>query len=61
LVHVVVTEEGLPVDARVLIPLGHGFDENALKAVAKYKFKPATLRGMPVPKDITVMVNFRLY
>ncbi len=37
------------------------FDANAVKAVEQYKFKPATLRGRPVPVEVHVEVNFRIY
>jgi len=35
-----------------------GLDEEALKAVRKYRFKPATLEGVPVPVPIVVEINF---
>jgi TonB family protein len=59
LIHMLVTEDGLPSDIRVLRPAGHGFDENALKAAGKYRFTPAKVYGVPVPMDITIEVNFR--
>ena len=61
LVRVLVTEKGLTTNPNVVRPVGHGFDENALKAIEKYRFKPATLDGVPVPMDIVVEVNFRRY
>jgi TonB family protein len=45
LVAIVVTEDGKPADARVLVPLGAGLDEQALKSVMKYKFSPAKFEG----------------
>jgi len=60
-VRVRVTDTGLPVDATVVGPAGHGFDESALKAAAKYRFRPATLHGVPVPMDIFIEVNFMFY
>jgi TonB family protein len=41
--------------------LGMGLDENAMKAVRTYKFKPAMNGKTPVPVQITIEVNFRLY
>jgi protein TonB len=29
--------------------------------VRQYKFKPATLQGRPVPVEVNVEVNFRIY
>jgi TonB family protein len=46
----------------VVRPLGMGLDEEALKAVRKYKFKPALMDGKtPVPVEINMEVNFRIY
>ena len=45
---------------RVLRPLGNGLDEEAIKAVHHWRFRPALKRGMPVSMDTTVEVEFRL-
>jgi len=42
-------------------PLGHGLDEKAMEAVKLWKFKPATMEGVPVPVHIIVEVTFRLH
>jgi TonB family protein len=55
-----VTAEGMPVNARVVRPLGMGLDEEALKAVERYRFSPGRMDGVPVAIRITVEVNFRL-
>jgi TonB family protein len=36
-------------------------DEKAVEAVKQYKFKPATLKGQPVPVEVNIEMNFRLY
>ena len=59
LVTVWVTAEGMPVNPRVVRPLGMGLDEQALKGVGQYRFSPARLDGIPVATRITVEVNFR--
>jgi protein TonB len=41
--------------------LGMGLDEKAVEAVKQYKFKPATLQGKPVPVEVNIEVNFRIY
>jgi TonB family protein len=56
-----VTEQGMPANVQVVAGPGMGLDEEALKAVRQYRFQPATLLGTPVPSQITVEVNFRLY
>lgn len=47
--------EGLPPQ---LGEVGKGMDENAEKAVRKYRFKPATLNGKPVSVKVTIQVRF---
>ncbi len=44
----------------VLLSGGPEFDEAALAAVRRYKFKPATFKGEPVPIDLGVFVAFHL-
>ncbi len=38
-----------------------GLDENAMKAVRQYRFRPAMSDGKPVPAAIKVEVQFALY
>jgi TonB family protein len=38
-----------------------GLDEKAIEAVKQYRFNPATFEGHPVPAQINIEVNFRLY
>ena len=57
----VVGKDGLPHDIRVGQSLGMGLDEKAVEAVKQYKFKPATLQGKPVPVEVNIEVNFRIY
>ena len=58
---VLINEEGLPTDARVEKPLGHGLDEKALECIRKYRFRPVTKDGLPVATRIFVEISFRLY
>ena len=48
-------------DVRIARTLGYGLDEEAIKAVSKWKFEPGTSGGVPVPVQINVEVHFRLY
>ena len=57
----VVDADGLPQKIRVQRALGMGLDEEAIKAVQRWRFQPATKDGQPVPVMINVEVNFRLY
>jgi TonB family protein len=36
-------------------------DQQAIKAVAQYRFTPATYRGTPVPYRLNVEVNFQIF
>jgi TonB family protein len=38
-----------------------GLDERALEAVKLWRFEPSRKDGQPVPVQINVEVNFRLY
>jgi TonB family protein len=57
---VVVDEAGVPRDVRVLRSLGLGLDEEAIKAVQTWRFRPATKDGTPARVAATVGVNFRV-
>ena len=41
-------------------PLGDGLDENAIAAVKKWRFNPATRNGVPVAVRVEVEINFRI-
>lgn len=56
----VVGVDGRAHDVKVARPLGYGLDEEAVKAVQKWRFEPAKRKGKPVPVQINVEVNFRL-
>jgi len=58
---VVVGTDGKPHDIRVKRTLGHGLDEEAIKAVKKWTFEPARKDGQPVAAQVNVVVTFRLY
>jgi TonB family protein len=53
--------DGIPTDMRVVRKLGMGLDEQAILAVSKYRFEPAKLNGNPVPVEISIEVNFKIY
>jgi TonB family protein len=60
LLSIVVGEDGLPRDIRVVRPLGFGLDEKAIEAVMAWRFQPGMKDGHPVPVRAQVQVNFRL-
>ena len=56
----IVGADGLPRNIRVARSLGYGLDEEAIKAVQKWRFRPSTVDGHPVAVQINVEVSFRL-
>lgn len=56
----VVGENGVPRDIRVLRGLGMGLEELAIEAVAEWRFKPGMKDGQRVPVAATIEVKFRL-
>jgi periplasmic protein TonB len=71
-VKLVVDENGMPQSVRVTSSIterlpatqhqaGLEMDENAVKAVKKFRFKSATLNGQAVPSEITVTENYHAY
>jgi len=57
----VVDEQGLPTNVHITKPIGYGLDEQALKCVKKWRFKPAEKDGQPVASEVAVEVDFHLY
>ena len=61
LVHVIVKTDGTVGDPYIVRPAGLGLDEEALRAVAHYRFKPGTRDdGSPVAVEINVEINFKI-
>ena len=61
IVAVIVDENGMPQNVHVVRPLGKGLDEKAVEAVKQYRFKPAMYQGHPVPVQVNIEVNFRIF
>jgi TonB family protein len=60
IVEAVIDEQGNIAETRVLKSLPMGLDRQAVDAVKTWKFKPATLRGRPVPVYYLLTMNFQL-
>lgn len=58
LVSMIVNEEGVPTDLRLVKGLGHGLDKDALDAAGQYRFRPAALKGKPIAVRITIEILF---
>jgi len=59
--HVIIEPDGRVTHMRVLRSLGFGLDEQAMKAVTNWKFKPSTKDGKAIPVWIDIEVSFQLY
>lgn len=59
-IEAVIDRNGDVTDARILKPLPLGLGDAALEAVKRWKFKPGTLNGQPVPVYYNLTVTFRL-
>jgi TonB family protein len=53
--------DGAPSDIQVVRSLTPANDREAVKAVARWRFKPAACDGKAIPTPINVEVNFRKY
>jgi periplasmic protein TonB len=60
IVQATVDKQGNVVDAKVLKGLPMGLDQEALNAIKRWKFEPATLNGKPVDVYYNLTVNFTL-
>jgi len=62
LLEVVVMPDGRAGDIRVLRSLDRtfGLDEEAIKAMRQWRFRPGTREGQPVPVLVTVEMEFTL-
>jgi len=60
LLELVVDENGVPQNIKVVRSLGLGLDQKAIEAVQKWRFKPGQKDGKAVPVSANIEVNFRL-
>ena len=61
LLWIVVDAQGMVRNVRVAKRLGMGLDEEAVKTVSAWKFKPAMRHAVAVPVQVQVEVSFRLF
>ncbi len=60
IVQAIIDDWGCVRATRVIEGLSEGLDEEALKAIRQWRFRPATLNGEPVAVYYNLTVNFRL-
>jgi TonB family protein len=56
----IVRRDGSIDNVEIIKDLPHGLGEEARRAVSRWRFRPATVRGEPIDVYYTVTVNFRL-
>jgi len=61
LLWIVVDAQGMVRNVQIAKHLGMGLDEEAVKTVGTWKFKPAMRQGVAVPVQVEVEVSFRLF
>ena len=61
LYHAVIGADGKPGEIAVARPIGFGLDENAVAAIRKASFVPASKDGKAVPVLLDLVVQFRIY
>ncbi len=60
IIEAVIDRQGNVTEARILKGLPFGLDQEALRALRQWKFRPGTLNGQPVPVYYNLTINFRL-
>jgi TonB family protein len=58
---VLVNVQGEVESVSVVRPLGMGLDDEAVKVIKTWKFKPATCDGVPIPQKVGVVTRFRIF
>ena len=56
----IIDQKGLVTDLRVIKSLSKELDDEALRAVRQWRFRPGTQNGTPVPVIFSLTVNFRI-
>jgi protein TonB len=57
---IVVNVKGRADRIKVEKSLGKGLDENTIKTIKKFRFKPATLNGKPVAVRTEVCITYKM-
>jgi len=60
LIQMVIDENGIPTEPKVVRSLDKGLDMKAIEAVRKWRFKAGLKDGKPVAVSANIEINFRL-
>lgn len=55
-----IDRDGKPINLHIVKSSDPNFDKMSMDTVAKYRFKPATLHGQPIPVELVVQVNLQV-
>jgi protein TonB len=61
ILRVIIGVDGKTHDISVQRSLGMGLDEKAIEAARQWRFEPGEKDGKPVPVEVSMEINFRLY
>jgi TonB family protein len=61
LLSLIVDSHGMPQGVKVTRSLGKDLDGKAVEVINNYRFKPAMRNGEPVPVEISIEMDFKLY
>ncbi len=60
LLDTIVHKDGSVEVVRVVLSPGYGLDQEAIKAVRQWRFRPGTRNGQPADFSLSIEVNFRI-
>jgi len=60
IVEAIIDSHGDVIDARIMKGLPFGLEQEALRAIRRWKFKPGTHNGQPVPVYFNLRIEFKL-
>jgi TonB family protein len=58
IISLIVDQKGKPQDLKVAKSGGKDFDKDAVSAVSRWRYKPATCDGEPIPAQLEVQIDF---
>jgi periplasmic protein TonB len=61
ILQLIIETDGKTHDLRVVQSVDEAFDNAAMEAVRRWRFKPATCGGEPIATQISVEINFRMF
>ncbi len=60
ILHVIIDEQGVPIEVKVMVGIGAGCDEEAVRVIRATRFEPGRLEGKTVKVRMIMTVTFEL-